>query len=97
MMIRKQIYLQARQQDTLRHIASVRGISEAEVIREAIDAQQGVQRLNPRPDPSAWERALKLMRSTQGTKRDGKGLKRKSWRREDLYKERLDRYGSRSS
>ena len=42
-MIRKQIYIQQRQQQAIRNVAGARGISEAEVIREAIDARAGPQ------------------------------------------------------
>ena len=62
-MIRKQIYLEKRQQDAIRRMAAVRGVSEAEVIRQAIDAQRGQRPRSSHLDTSAWERALKLMRS----------------------------------
>src|SRR5437870_6806515 len=63
--VRKQIYLKERQQEAIRSIASARGISEAEVIREAIDTQGGQQTHHHPLDPVAWKRALKLMRSLQ--------------------------------
>lgn len=36
-MVRKQIYIQRRQQAILRRLARARGVSEAELIRQAID------------------------------------------------------------
>ena len=36
-MMRKQIYIQKRQQVLLRRLARARGVSEAELIRQAID------------------------------------------------------------
>ena len=62
-MIRKQIYLDERHNEVVRKIAASRGISEAEVIRESIDAQGGRQTRKSALDPKAWTRALKLMRS----------------------------------
>lgn len=92
-MIRKQIYLDNRHQESVRRMAAARGVSEAEVIREAIDAQQGQQRSGYK-DPAAWNRALKVMRSQRQS--DNVRARPKKWRREELYEERLDRYGRRS-
>ena len=69
-------------------MAAARGVSEAEVIREAIDAQQGHHRSGYK-DPAAWNRALKVMRSQRPPVGRAR-IHRKKWRREDLYRERLD-------
>ena len=51
-MIRKQVYLQKRQQVLLQRLARRRGISEAEVIRQAIDLQAQSAANQPLPpDP----------------------------------------------
>jgi len=90
-MIRKQIYLEERHNEVVRKIAASRGISEAEVIRESIDAQGGRQTRKSALDPKAWTRALKLMRSLRGAK-GRTGAKRKKWDRQELYEDRLKRY-----
>ena len=91
-MVRKQIYIRRRQEAALKKVARCRGLSEAEIIREALDGRIDGSRAGAAPaDPSAWAQALAFMRRLQ------RGQPRKSrqprWRREDLYEERLSRYG----
>lgn len=73
--IRKQIYLDVRQEERLKRIAAATGESEAAIIRRAID---GVTALGDaagahRPlEPSAtWRRALGRMRRSNLTPRPG--------------------------
>ena len=88
-MIRKQIYIESHQDGILKQKASSLGITEAEVIRRAIDRQMTSARFDMR-DPQAWERektfiARRMNKGyTAGTRR---------WKREDAYEERLMRYG----
>ena len=91
-MVRKQIYLEERQEARLKRLAKARGISEAEVIRQAIDRQVG--RVSVKAgggDPAAWESALRLMRSLAARAR--KGGQGRDWKREDAYAARLSRHG----
>ena len=90
--IRKQIYLDHRHNDTVQKIARARGVSEAEVIREAIDAHGGRQIRKSALDPKAWARALKFMRSLKSRT----GASRRKWNREELYEDRLKRYANRT-
>jgi len=83
-MIRKQVYLEERQDARLKQLARLRGVSEAEVIREALDGQ--ARRLPP--DPRAWEEALSFMRAIQ--RRAPVPGPRVT--REELYEDRLSRY-----
>ena len=63
-MVRKQIYIEERQETRLKRVARARGMSEAEVIRQAIDRQVGSVPVQAGGgDPAAWERALRFMRS----------------------------------
>ncbi len=89
-MVRKQIYIEAVHQDALARRARLEGTSEAAVIRRALElAWRGVSR-RPAPDAATWQRALGVMRSLarRGVRRAGR-----DWKREDLYEERLKRYG----
>ncbi len=95
MMVRKQIYLDERRNEVVRRIARARGVSEAEVIREAIDAHGGRQTRKSVLDPKAWKQALKFMRSLQSTK-NRSGSKPRKWNRDELYEDRLKRYGNRT-
>lgn len=94
-MVRKQIYIQKRQQTTLKRLARLRGVSEAELIREAIDRQIRDAAARPaHPDPQAWERAHKFMLALRA---QGPIPNRpRQWTRAQLYAERLNRYGSHS-
>jgi hypothetical protein len=93
-MIRKQVYIQERQQTVLRRIARKRGVSEAAVIRQAIDGQlEGGQTRFAPPDEEAWRKVLASMRAAQRSKRS---VRVRSWKRDDLYEERLSRYDRRT-
>jgi len=88
-MVRKQVYIKSRQETNLKRQARALGITEAEVIRRAIDRQMISVRLGSK-DKKAWEREKAFI-----TKRMAKGpaLGGRQWRREDAYEERLMRYG----
>ena len=88
-MIRKQVYIKSGQETTLKQQARALGITEAEVIRRAIDRQMSSVRLAAR-DSKAWEREKAFI-----SKRMAKGATSGSrqWRRADAYEERLMRYG----
>lgn len=90
-MVRKQIYIQKRQETILRRLARQRQVSEAELIREAIDRQINDPRARPsQPDPAAWEKAYHFMLSRQkGARSNGKPYR---WKREDAYDDRLQHY-----
>lgn len=94
-MIRKQVYIQERQQAVLRRMARKRGVSEASVIRQAIDGQinAGQTRYAP-PDVQAWKKVLESMRSAQPAGRSR--ARARKWKREDLYEDRLSRYDRRT-
>lgn len=85
-MIRKQIYIQPGQQIILKRFAELRGQSEAEVIRQAINQQIGGAILPESLDAAAWDEAQRFMVELQalGPLPD----QPRDWRREDLYEER---------
>jgi hypothetical protein len=88
-MVRKQVYIESRQEATLKQQARALGITEAEAIRRAIDRQMTSVRLGAR-DPKAWEQEKAFI-----AKRMAKGpiSRGRKWKREDAYEERLMRYG----
>lgn len=88
-MVRKQVYIESRQQKTLKQQARALGISEAEIIRRAIDRQMLAVRVGSK-DKKAWERekAFIAKRMAKGSISGGR-----QWRREEAYEERLMRYG----
>lgn len=90
-MVRKQIYISRRQQMLLKRLAKEKGISEAEIIRQAID-REAISAL-PKTDQArqdAWEKAYRFMQSLR--ERAEQFREPYSWNREELYNERLDRF-----
>ena len=88
-MIRKQVYIEPMQDTVLKKRSRMLGITEAEVIRRAIDAQvvlvhSGVRNLE------AWERekAFIAERMAGGPVSGGR-----KFRREDAYEDRFSRCG----
>jgi len=90
-MVRKQIYIKKHQDQLLKRLARSRGVSEAEIVRRAIEQQAGL--VAPMPfhsDADAWEQAYRFMLSLQAL--GPSGLAPRKWNREDAYEERLGRY-----
>lgn len=90
-MVRKQIYIHKRQEEWLKRASKARGISEAEVIREAIDdhaATSSNQELQG--NQTDWEKAVGFMRSLQS--RRSQFSEPYKWNREEIYEERENRY-----
>ncbi len=89
-MIRKQVYIEANQDEVIKQRARMLGVTEAEVIRRAIDRQVNVPPSRTR-DLAAWEREKEFisrrMAETPAVSR------RRRFRREEAYEERLNRYG----
>ena len=95
--VRKQIYIEQRQARFLKREAGARGISEAALLRQAID---NVVPELPRggDDPAAFDGIVRYARrrlaKAKGKGRSGGGRR---WTRDDIYEERLSRYGKRST
>lgn len=74
-MVRKQIYIPKRQQLLLKRKAKAVGVSEAELIRQAIDHNlEGGGQRSFRRDPEAWDKAYKFMLCVSGAWRNGATL-----------------------
>jgi len=88
-MIRKQVYLEPRQDAQVKQLAAERKTTEADVIREAIDTLLA-EVTRQRRAQQAWDEALAFMeaRNAQGPVPGGR-----TWTRDELYEERLGRYG----
>ncbi len=89
-MLRKQIYIEKRQRTVLKRLAKKRGVSEAEVIRQAIDHEASGGSTPALPlDHDAWEQARAFMQARRKLGVQGQPYR---WRREDAYDERLSRF-----
>jgi hypothetical protein len=90
-MIRKQVYLEPRQDRMVKRRARQRGVTEAEIIREALDeAERAPAKLATNvSDPAAGRKAFAFMRSLAER---GQRASRRTWNRESLYADRIDRW-----
>jgi len=90
-MIRKQVYIEARHDRMLKRRASQRGVTEAELIREALDGVEvGAVVRRREPDAAAARKAIAFMRSLSAS-RGGSPSDRK-WSRDSLYEDRIGRW-----
>ncbi len=89
-MQRKQIYIPERQQSQLKRLSKQRGVSEAEIIRQAIEREMLSAATRPLSgDSSALEDFIRFGLSRRAVEETtGRG-----WTRDELYEERLSRFG----
>ena len=80
-MVRKQIYIEPRQEAMLKRLVGEGGITEAELIRQAID-QWATGAFFLSHNLGAWERECEFIHNLI---RQGSVVGGRSWRREDLY------------
>lgn len=92
-MVRKQIYIQKRQQALLRRLAQARGVSEAEIVRQAIEREAEGRSPKAEPyDATAWEEILAFIASRSQEPHDNEPY---HWQREDAYDVREASLGAR--
>ncbi len=89
-MVRTQVYIQKRKRAALKRLARARGVSEAELIRQAIDQQLTSSAQPTSSDPKAWEKAHQFMLALHA--RGPIPNRPRTWKRDDLYEDRLSRY-----
>jgi hypothetical protein len=89
-MIRKQVYIEERHDRLLKRRARQRGVTEAEIIREALD-QVVAHRTAGGLNPAAGRKALSFMRA-MAVRRQPRGPSSREWSREELYEERVGRW-----
>ncbi len=90
-MIRKQVYIEPRHERMLKRRARQRGVTEAEIIREALDGVETVAAVRRREvDEAAARKALGFMRALGASlDRTPRG---RGWTRESLYGDRISRW-----
>jgi len=88
MMVRKQVYIEPRQETQLKQQVAETGMSESEIIRKAIDRWLEEQARQHQAQET-WAKARVLMeeRYVQEAVPGGR-----TWARDELYEERLSRY-----
>lgn len=89
-MVRKQIYIQKSQEERLKRAAEARGVSEAEIIRRALENELRRAGYRMAFDKDAWGRLYAAMLDMD--KLPPVPQKPRDWKRDDLYEERMKRY-----
>ncbi len=92
-MVRKQIYIEARHERLLKQISKARGLSEAEVVRQAIEKETlGTRTSLLAPDEEAWDEILRFIKGRKGLRSRGRPYR---WNRLDAYEQRDERFPKR--
>ena len=90
-MIRKQVYIERRHERMLKRRARQRGVTEAEIIREALDGVETIAAVRGREvDEVAGRQALRFMHALATSLR--KAPRGRTWTRESLYGDRIGRW-----
>ena len=91
-MVRKQVYIEPRQDELLKKWAKKTGKSEAEIVRQALDRWLASEERR-REAQAAWEEVVDFAEewAARGPVPGGR-----TWTREELYEERLNRHGQRA-
>jgi hypothetical protein len=80
-MVRKQVYVERRQEERLKALAKALRVTEAELIRQGID--RGLEGMSvARPDGAAWREAEAFI---QARARKASVAGKRRWRREELH------------
>lgn len=90
-MVRKQVYLRQRQNLTLKRLAKQRGISEAEVIRQALEREAELSVSKVKGSKQALDNIIRYARSLRDRSKLLRG-KPYTFEREELYDERENRW-----
>jgi hypothetical protein len=85
--VRKQIYIEAEQDAVLKRMSNETGLSEAEIIRQAINCHAQAQGYHHLP-AQAWDQARRFIENLieMGPVPGGR-----TWKREDLYDRKVFR------
>ena len=88
-MIRKTFYITSRQDALLKRLAQLRGVSEAEIIRKAIESQLSGSAQPISGNRSAIDDFARLALSKRSRRTQGEPYR---WNREEIYAERESRW-----
>ena len=89
-MVRKQVYIHKRQQALLKRLSKLRGMSESEIIRNAIEREASITAAQaPFDSRKALDEIFQFALSLRDRGVTGEPYK---WNREELYAERENRW-----
>lgn len=89
-MVRKQIYIQRRQEAMLKRLSKTLGISEAEIIRRAIEHELGGN--VSQPAPRTTQALDQFIHSALKPRGEDVIREPYQWNRQELYEERESRW-----
>jgi len=89
-MVRKQIYIHRRQEAMLKRLSKALGLSEAEIIRRAIEHELGGSM--SQPAPRTTEALDQFIQAALKTRVDDATREPYRWNRQELYEERESRW-----
>jgi hypothetical protein len=89
-MVRKQIYIQKRQEAMLKGLSKALGLSEAEIIRRAIERELGGN--TSQPAPRSTEALDQFIRTALKRRVEDVPREPYQWNRQELYEERESRW-----
>ena len=92
-MVRKQIYVEERHERLLKRISKARGVSEAELIRQAIERETVGEKPLLAPDQEAWDEILRFAKSRKALRPSVRPYR---WNRQDAYEGRERRFARRA-
>jgi len=81
-MVRKQLYIESDQNVVLREQAAKYGVSEGQIVREAITSYLKVGSWSQESDLHAWDEETEFIRSRLG---NPKSTAKRTWTRSELY------------
>lgn len=81
-LVRKQVYITRAQENLLKKKAAEMGVTEAELVREALD-NQTYHIGYPRRSAEKWQDEVQFIQSRMTGKQDSRN--QRTWKRDDLY------------
>jgi hypothetical protein len=89
-MVRKQVYTKKRQDILLKQLSQARGLSEAEIIRQALEREAGMRPATAGDSLAAWAGIMRFVQERKSAL-PGEG-KPVQWDRQELYEAREARW-----
>jgi len=81
-LVRKQVYITRSQENLLKKKAAEMGVTEAELVREALDSQT-YNIGYPRCSAEKWQDEVQFIQSRTTKNQDSRN--QRTWKRDDLY------------
>ena len=91
-MVRKQFYIPKRQNEKLKYLSQKYGLSEAELIRQMIDHEEGIEPRHKLDDILGLTAIDGFTRLALNKRSEGMARQPYRWNRAEIYEERENRW-----